>query len=331
MFRWLRGDSLAHVLGIDEAGLSPVVGPLVVSGTLFKAADDVEGANFWRLLDGCVSKSGEKASSSGTGALRVADSKKLHKKGDISKLEEGVFSFLYCRGDRNVRSLADLMVRLNVDIEAEDYPWYRPAQLKLPVRIWRNTARRRGEGLRNAMGSSGVAFAAAYCEPVLEGQFNRDIERTRNKAVLLWERVSRIIYRALKVCRDGNLTVCVDKLGGRDRYDDLLEDVLGEARPVRSKAGREVSAYEYRPNGRRVRVLFMRSGEEKALPVALASMFSKYVRELFLRQLNEWFCERLPGLKPTAGYHNDGWRFVNETREFREKNGIPEELLVRNG
>jgi hypothetical protein len=149
--------------------------------------------------------------------------------------------------------------------------------------------------------------------------------------MLLWERVSRIIYSALKVCRGENLTVCVDKLGGRSRYDDLLEDVLGEVRPLRSRAGREISAYEYTFNGKRVRVLFIRSGEKKALPVALASMLSKYIRELFLLQLNDWFCSHLPGLKPTAGYHVDGWRFLNETKDFRKLNGIPERLIVRKG
>ena len=60
-------------------------------------------------------------------------------------------------------------------------------------------------------------------------------------------------------------------------------------------------------------------------------MFSKYVRELFLIQLNEWFCEKMPGLRPTAGYHKDGWRFINETKSFREENGIPEALLIRRG
>lgn len=317
---------MAYVLGIDEAGLSPVVGPLVVSGTLFRTSDDTEGANFWRLLESCVASRPRGAA----GRVVVADSKALHKKGDLTRLEEGVFSFLYSRGDRRITNLAQLLTRLNVKIEHERYPWYEPASLKLPTRVWRNTARRHGTKLRAAMEKAGMAFAAAYSQPVLEGRFNADLSRTHNKAVLLWERVARIMYAALQVCRGENLTVCVDKLGGRGRYDELLEDVL-EIRPTRSRMGREISAYEYSWAGKRVRVLFMRSGEEKALPVALASMFSKYVRELFLLQLNEWFCERLPGLAPTAGYHKDGWRFLNETKDFRERNEIPETLLLRNG
>lgn len=318
---------MAYVLGIDEAGLSPLVGPLVVSGTLFKTPDEAEGANFWRLLECCVSKKAGQAA----GRLVVADSKSIHKTGNLSRLEEGVFSFLYCAGGGRILNLAQLMARLNAEFEHEKYPWYEPENLKLPTTIWRNTARRHGSKLRSEMAQRGLVFVTAFSEPVLGAQFNSDIGRTRNKSILLWERVARIIYKALEICRGDNLTICVDKLGGRGRYDDLLEDVLGEMRPVRSRAGREISAYEYSCGGKRLRVLFMRSGESKALPVALASMFSKYVRELFLLQLNDWFCRRLPGLKPTAGYPKDGRRFLNETREFREKSGIPEKLLVRNG
>jgi ribonuclease HII len=316
---------VAHVLGIDEAGLSPVVGPLVVSGTLFKTTEEFEGANFWRLLQECVSSSVRGAN----GRLVVADSKKLHKKGDLTRLEEGVFSFLYTRGAARITNLAQMLKQLNAQVEHEQYPWYRPQDLKLPTKIWRNTARKHADKLKSEMRKVGMAFVGAYSEPVLEGQFNADLSRTRNKAMLLWERVSRIIYNALKVCPEENLTVCIDKLGGRARYDNLLEDVLGEMRPKRARAGKDISAYEYTFGGRRVRVLFIKSGEEKALPVALASMLSKYVRELFLLQLNAWFCEHLPGLKPTAGYHKDGWRFIDETREFREANGIPETLIIR--
>ena len=316
---------MAYVLGIDEAGLSPVVGPLVVSGALFKTSAADEGANFWRMLEGCICRRVKDAA----GRLVVTDSKAVHKKGDLTRLEEAVFSFLYSRGDRRIKNLAQLLKRINASVEHEDYPWYAPDSLELPTKVWDNTARRQGRNLREAMRGEEMAFVAAYSEPVLASRFNGDIARTRNKSTLLWERVSRIIYQAMKVCGGENLTVCVDKLGGRERYDDLLEDVLGDAQPERAKMGRDVSVYEYSHGGGRVRVLFIKSGEEKALPVALASMFSKYVRELFLIQLNAWFCERLPGLKPTAGYHKDGWRFVNETKSYREENGIPKKLLVR--
>jgi len=318
---------LAFVLGIDEAGLSPVLGPLVVSGALFSTRDRDEGGNFWRMLDSCVCSKPSKAA----GRLVVADSKTIHKKGNLTRLEEGVFSFLHSRGDRRISNLKQLLGRLDASVAIEECPWYELSSLKVPVAAWRNTARDHGERLQSVMEARGMAFVAAYSEPVPGGQFNRDLDRTRNKAMLLWERVSRIIYKALKASSGHNLTVCVDRLGGRDRYDQLLEDVFEGMRPERAKAGRDVSAYEYSYGGKRVRVLFLKSGEEKAMPVALASMISKYVRELFLKQLNGWFCERMPGLKPTAGYHVDGRRFLRETEKFRRENEVPDEILIRKG
>ncbi|MHC4253749.1 MAG: hypothetical protein ACYS9X_31935, partial [Planctomycetota bacterium] len=69
--------------------------------------------------------------------------------------------------------------------------------------------------------------------------------------------------------------------------------------------------------------------ETQCMCVALASMVSKYVRELFVRRLNRWFGERVEDLKPTAGYPVDAARFLADTAEFRARAGIAEFDLVR--
>lgn len=48
---------------------------------------------------------------------------------------------------------------------------------------------------------------------------------------------------------------------------------------------------------------------ETCLPAALASMASKYLRELAMGALNDFWGKRLPGLQPTAGYPRDAKRF----------------------
>ena len=42
--------------------------------------------------------------------------------------------------------------------------------------------------------------------------------------------------------------------------------------------------------------------------VALASIVSKTIRELWMDVFNAYWCGRVPGLRPSAGYPNDSWR-----------------------
>jgi hypothetical protein len=71
---------------------------------------------------------------------------------------------------------------------------------------------------------------------------------------------------------------------------------------------RQESVYRFKRAGDRVEVRFCKQAESY-LPVALASMFAKYLRELAMIAWNEFWCDRLPGLEPTAGYPNDAKRF----------------------
>jgi ribonuclease HII len=77
-------------------------------------------------------------------------------------------------------------------------------------------------------------------------------------------------------------------------------------------------------------VRFVQGGDDKRFTVALASMLSKYLREVFMKPLNRFFEEKIPGLKPTAGYAVDGQRFLAEVEPEVRALGIDRRLLVRN-
>jgi len=81
--------------------------------------------------------------------------------------------------------------------------------------------------------------------------------------------------------------------------------------------------------GRTIRVAFLLGGESRSLPIALASMLAKYVRELHMALFNEFWAENVPGLKPTAGYPNDARRFLADIADARARLGIPDEILIR--
>ncbi|MBI3268866.1 MAG: hypothetical protein HYZ53_07575 [Planctomycetes bacterium] len=77
-------------------------------------------------------------------------------------------------------------------------------------------------------------------------------------------------------------------------------------------------------------VTFEESAEDAHLPVALASMVGKYVREGFVRRENLFFTGLVPGLRPTSGYCNGVTEaFVRGTEEVRRDLGIPDGCFLR--
>ena len=65
------------------------------------------------------------------------------------------------------------------------------------------------------------------------------------------------------------------------------------------------------------------------MPAALASMASKYLRELAMRAVNHFWCGRLVGLRPTAGYPEDARRFKSEIAAIQAELGIDDRILWR--
>lgn len=75
----------------------------------------------------------------------------------------------------------------------------------------------------------------------------------------------------------------------------------GAARVGESEEGRGGIVVQFRPEA-----------EDAHLPVALASMTAKYVRELAMARFNRYWCGRMPELKPTAGYVQDARRWLED-------------------
>ena len=77
-------------------------------------------------------------------------------------------------------------------------------------------------------------------------------------------------------------------------------------------------------------VVFRVRGEEAHLPVALASMAAKYLRELLMLRFRAFWLDLAPGVKPTYGYLPDGRRFIGEIEPLITRLGIRRESLIRN-
>ena len=89
------------------------------------------------------------------------------------------------------------------------------------------------------------------------------------------------------------------------------------------------SVYRVFGLGRELRLLFQPRADTEHLCVALASMTSKYLREVLMLEFNSFWKEHVPDLKPTAGYPGDAARFFQAIRPMLDKLGLNEDCIWR--
>ncbi|MDI6787222.1 MAG: hypothetical protein QME51_02485, partial [Planctomycetota bacterium] len=57
-------------------------------------------------------------------------------------------------------------------------------------------------------------------------------------------------------------------------------------------------------------ISFIKDGDSSEFVIALASIFSKYYRELAMLKLNNFFCSYIPSFKPISGYPVDSKKAI---------------------
>jgi len=137
----------------------------------------------------------------------------------------------------------------------------------------------------------------------------------KNKANILFTQTCCHIKEMLDDFGDDELQIIVDRQGGRMRYGQGLLKMFGDMELEIIKETPANSSYELRSKNRKMRVHFVVGADGKFLPVSLASMISKYLRELLVYQINQYFTGFHPELKPTAGYWKDGLRFIDDLKK----------------
>ncbi len=332
------------IAGIDEAGYGPLLGPLVVSA----AAVEVAGAAvpmeveelpcIWRLLKGAVAKKTPVR----RGRILIADSKVVHNLQDGNRqLERGVLAFWRALQAQNGGANEDTASALQLmdafgcaNHELAVHPWYAPHDVTVPWLADAADLAISTNMLMLAMLSASVRPACMRTRVVSERAFNRLVGGTNNKAsALVSITLDHLYYLHTRFGTEG-LVVGIDKQGGRDYYTSLLLQSFPDAQLKVLSQAREISSYllqEKISTGQtRTTVLhFREKGETAFLPTALASMMCKYLRELCMYSFNSWWCGQISGLRPTAGYHQDGSRWLIDVEPHLGRLGIAKEMLVR--
>lgn len=316
---------MSYLVGVDEAGYGPNLGPLVVAAAAFEVPDEVtHGCLYARLAD-VVDREG------GGTLLRIDDSKRLFQAGkSLRGLEHPVLSAVWSRYGEIPVGLQQAW-RLLDGTYARDLsriPWFARADVPLPATSDRAEIAKSGRLLAEGLTRQGMRLAALEAVIVVEGRFNCLLRHRGTKGGVLSDVTLQLLADLMTRLPDGPTHVCCDRHGGRRRYAVPLQktfpDDLVRVRQERS----DISSYDVRCQGRSARFDFIVRGEQ-FLATALASMTAKYLRELGMQALNDYWLARLPGLRRTSGYPLDALRFVREIGPLASREGIPSGLLWR--
>jgi ribonuclease HII len=325
-----KEQRLAIVAGIDEAGFGPVLGPLVVSAAAFELPEDQADGSLWKLLAPAVTK----RVSHRRAAIAIGDSKELYGglrgEAGVANLEMGVLAMLRSAGARP-RTLKELLGIISPDSSGlvAQYPWYAHADLPLPHAASATTLSLLANALAVAMRKAGVSLRLMRCQVLFEGEYNRIVSATRNKATTLFDTTARLLAELWRRFASGGLRIHADHQGGRINYLFALQRAFEGCQFKVLEQTASLSAYRMADGPRSTEIRFAVKGEKAHLPVALASMASKYLRELLMVLFNRFWAGQVPGVAPTAGYYVDGRRFYREILPAVRRLGFREEMLYR--
>ena len=313
---------MPRLIGVDEAGYGPNLGPLVIAATSWDIPDGFTAEECDALLDAAITRD---SPSKGDNRLWVADSKQIYKPGGgLPTLERHVLPFLSLT-DGSPASIAALWARLDPDSAALRHhePWYAD-DLPLPLAPHQPGIDARTTTLRDHLAAANVTLRSIRARIVSPAPFNATLDSVGSKGVILSETTLHLVASLWPEHFDLPALVYCDRHGGRSRYADLLQHVAGDQMVRTLSESSELSRYQIGATEARFAVR-----SERYLPVALASMVAKYLRELLMQQFNAWWQTQQPGLAPTAGYPVDAKRFWDDTAATRARLQLPDHLLWR--
>ena len=336
----LASGPCVHV-GIDENGLGPVLGPLVVTGVAFRFA----GARPTSL-----------------GAL-VGDSKALVSHGDVSLGEAWARALLGAIGPAP-KNPAEIIERVSIDdastlrapcpksddVEVD----HRPSSMCWPavaesfaadealvdkcaraLRSWSGEATPGRFVRKTKMECVGVR-SQLVCPSRLNEAASRgrhrflvDLHAMETIAVELHAAGAREFDDASRPPLDA---VC-GKVGGMDYYGDYFGPLAGHLRAIEAESGL-ASAYRFPHLGR---LTFLQDADAADPLVGLASIVGKYLRELLMGRVVRYMRASLTPdtssgveLPDASGYRDPSTkRFIAATELVRAHRGIPDRCFLR--
>ena len=389
------------IIGTDEAGYGPNLGPLVVAATAWRV--EATPANAAVYLETAVAAAqrdtealwpekirqrGNRRASGRTVPL-WADSKHIYRAGaGFCALEQGVLVALSLVNDPDADTFAHAghaghagpVIRSRVNqtntvprqwpsLEAalgqigpeiadcrtsgvasesgrdpSTTQWALLPTLCLPHQADADACCARAAGMRMILDALGVSLVAVACRAIYPAEFNALLRQGLNKSDIL-SRTTLALAASLRTKANAEpALIWCDRHGGRKHYSALVAQHFGgtlvqtlaetPARsayrvPAQAKADpTQAQADLNQAQAANLDIEFNVGGESQ-VPVAVASMTAKYIRELAMHAFNAFWSSRSPGLNPTAGYPVDALRWRCDARDAIAQAGVRDKDLWR--
>jgi ribonuclease HII len=340
-------STMTWIVGVDEAGYGPNLGPFVMTAVACRLDDHLAEADLWQLLRPAIRRHKE----ADDGRPLVEDSKLVYSgPHGMRHLETGVLTLLKAKGQSQSGGrmsleqhsgslrpplcdwpLADLLADLCPSALADlgQECWYTGAT-SVPIEAKAEDFVSAADRLARASAEAGISWGRIQSVVVCPERFNAVVQRWGSKGVVLGE----ALVELLRACHDPDndtdpVTFLVDKHGGRNTYTAMLQEAAPDGMVLVEEEGPRRSSYRVIGLRRPVRLCFTPRADASHLCVALASMVSKYLRELFMIEFNKFWTVHVPNLKPTAGYPGDAARFFASIRPAAVRLGVAEARLWR--
>ena len=320
------------LIGTDEAGYGPNLGPLVVAATAWRVdapPEDAEAVLTTAMLEV------DAATGAGRGTPLWADSKQIYRGGaGLDRLERGVLiglGLVSAALPGSWAELAESVGPISPRNGCRD-EWRELAPLTVPREADAAECIEQATAVRDLLARHGVVLERIACRGIYPEEFNALLDDGLNKSDILSAATLDLAATLRAVAPHEPAIVWCDRHGGRKRYGGLVARHFDAAlvQPLEETPTR--SAYQVpagdRPPMQACRIEFCVGGESRP-PVALASMAAKYIRELSMHAFNAFWAARVPGLRPTAGYPTDALRWRGDAATAIQQMQLAEDDLWR--
>jgi len=284
----------SHYVGIDENGMGPRLGPLIVTSVLARARPDSDGAKL--------------ATSKPRGVLakRIGDSKKLVAFDDSTLGEAWARAIVAraakARAEREPSPCPSHHVDLCWGSEGEAFT----ADEKAVAACAKDLDRLEARGLDVL----GVRVAI-----VCTRKLNDAVDAGLSRFDVDLHTMERLALAAREEAGDHIYAHC-GKVGGFGFYGERFGPLAGRLYTVLCE-GRARSEYQIAGIGR---LAFLRDADDSHLIVGLASLVGKWARDHLMRRIVRWHRSHVPDAPEASGYHDPvSSRFIAATALVRKE------------